>query len=137
MSNVKGKVIIITGASSGIGEATARMLAAQGAKVVMGARRRTDRLNAITTDICTAGGTAEYQALDVTKQGQLREIVEFTQHKFGRKNQGKLSIFPQLVDTRCLLLLRFTVRLIGARKRTQLSESLAALEVNLSSEELT
>ena len=83
MSNVNGKVIIITGASSGIGEATARMLAAQGAKVVLGARR-TDRLESIATDIRAAGGTAEYQALDVTQQGQLAAIVQFTQNKFGR-----------------------------------------------------
>ncbi|WP_366930877.1 SDR family oxidoreductase [Microcoleus sp. bin38.metabat.b11b12b14.051] len=83
MSNVNGKVVIITGASSGIGEATARMLAHRGARVVLGARR-TDRLNAIITDIRAAGGTAEYQVLDVTQQGQLQEIVQFTQNKFGR-----------------------------------------------------
>ncbi|MEG4320012.1 MULTISPECIES: SDR family oxidoreductase [unclassified Microcoleus] len=83
MSNVNGKVVIITGASSGIGEATARMLAHRGAIVVLGARR-TDRLNAIITDIRAAGGTAQYQTLDVTQQGQLKEIVQFTQNKFGR-----------------------------------------------------
>lgn len=53
--NITGKVIVITGASSGMGEATARDLAAQGAKVVLGARRA-DRLDAIVRDITEAGG---------------------------------------------------------------------------------
>jgi NADP-dependent 3-hydroxy acid dehydrogenase YdfG len=83
MLNVENKVVIITGASSGIGEATARLLAKNGAKVVLGARR-TDRLEAITKDICAAGGTAEYQALDVTQRSQLEAIVKFAQSKFDR-----------------------------------------------------
>jgi NADP-dependent 3-hydroxy acid dehydrogenase YdfG len=83
MSNLNGKVVIITGASSGIGEATARLLAKKGAKVVLGARR-IDRLTAITKDIHADGGIAEYQALDVTQRSQLEAIVKFAQNKFDR-----------------------------------------------------
>lgn len=83
MSNLNEKVIIITGASSGIGEATARLLAKNGAKVILGARR-TDRLEAIANSIHADGGIAEYQALDVTQRSQLEAIVQFAQTKFGR-----------------------------------------------------
>jgi NADP-dependent 3-hydroxy acid dehydrogenase YdfG len=83
MSNLNGKVVIITGASSGIGEATARLLAKNGAKVVLGARR-TDRLELITKDIHAEGGIAEYQALDVTQRSQMESIVKFAQTKFDR-----------------------------------------------------
>lgn len=83
MSNVNGKVVIITGASSGIGEATARMLAKNGAKVVLGARRA-DRLETIVKDIDAEGGIAEYQALDVTQRSQLEAIVQLAQSKFER-----------------------------------------------------
>jgi NADP-dependent 3-hydroxy acid dehydrogenase YdfG len=83
MSNLNGKVIIITGASSGIGEATARLLAKNGAKVVLGARR-TDRLELIAKDIRAEGGTVEFQALDVTQRSQLEDFVKFAQTKFDR-----------------------------------------------------
>lgn len=83
MFNVENKVVIITGASSGIGEATARLLAKQGAKVVLGARR-SDRLETIVKEIHHAGGIAEYQTLDVTQLSQLEAIVQFAQHQFGR-----------------------------------------------------
>lgn len=83
MLNVENKVVLITGASSGIGEATARLLAQQGARVVLGARR-TERLEAIAKDIRNAGGTAEYQTLDVTQRSQLEAMVQFAQTKFDR-----------------------------------------------------
>jgi NADP-dependent 3-hydroxy acid dehydrogenase YdfG len=83
MLNVENKVVIITGASSGIGAATARLLAENGARVVLGARR-TDRLEAIVKDIRAGGGTAEYQTLDVTQPNQLEAIVQFAQRKFDR-----------------------------------------------------
>jgi len=83
MLNVEKKVIVITGASSGIGEATAKLLAKHGATVVLGARR-SERLEAIAKEIRTAGGTAEYQTLDVTQRSQLEAIVQFAQSKFGR-----------------------------------------------------
>ncbi len=77
------KVVLITGASSGIGEATARLLAKNGAKVVLGARR-TERLEALVKDIHADGGIAEYLALDVTQRSQMEEIAQFTLSKFGR-----------------------------------------------------
>jgi len=83
MSEVKGKVVAITGASSGIGEAAARLLAAEGAKVVLGARR-TDRLAAIAAEIRKAGGEAEAKALDVTRRDDLAAFVKAAQDRFGR-----------------------------------------------------
>ncbi|MBE9180139.1 SDR family oxidoreductase [Oculatella sp. LEGE 06141] len=83
MLNVEDKVVIITGASSGIGAATAKLLAKHGAKVILGARR-TDRLEAMVKEIHNAGGTAEYQALDVMQRSQLEAIVQLAQNKFGR-----------------------------------------------------
>ncbi|WP_414545499.1 SDR family oxidoreductase [Nostoc sp. CCY0012] len=76
------KVVMITGASSGIGEATARLLAHKGLRVVLGARR-TDRLEAIASEIREKGGVAEYRALDVTNLEDMQAIVEFAKNKFG------------------------------------------------------
>ncbi|MGG6310275.1 SDR family oxidoreductase [Paenibacillus macerans] len=83
MSGINEKVVIITGASSGIGEATARLLAEQGARVVIGARR-VDRLEALASDIRAAGGTIELQPLDVTELDQMQAIVRLAQDRFGR-----------------------------------------------------
>jgi NADP-dependent 3-hydroxy acid dehydrogenase YdfG len=57
MSNITDKVVVITGASSGIGESTAKLLAERGAKVVLGARRL-DRINAVVQEISATGGKA-------------------------------------------------------------------------------
>lgn len=76
------KVVLVTGASSGIGEATARLLAHKGLRVVLGARR-TDRLEAIASEIREKGGVAEYRALDVTNLEDMQAIVEFAENKFG------------------------------------------------------
>lgn len=80
---IKDKVVIITGASSGIGEATARLLASKGARVVLGARRE-DRLKQIADDIRAAGGQAVYQALDVTDPAANEAIVARARAEFGR-----------------------------------------------------
>jgi len=80
---IQDKVVIITGASSGIGEATAKLLASQGAKVVLGARR-TDKLKCIADEITQSGGQAVYQALDVTRQEDNDRIVTLAQDTFGR-----------------------------------------------------
>ena len=79
---IKDKVVIITGASSGIGEATARLLANKGAKVVIGARRE-GKLKQIVSDIESAGGQAAYQELDVTSQSENDTIVRLAKDKFG------------------------------------------------------
>ncbi|MGM3410011.1 SDR family oxidoreductase [Ralstonia holmesii] len=80
---VEGKVIIITGASSGIGAATAKLLASRGAKVVLGARRQ-DKLEALADEIRAAGGEAAYQVLDVTKQADNDAIVKLAKETFGK-----------------------------------------------------
>jgi NADP-dependent 3-hydroxy acid dehydrogenase YdfG len=80
---IKDKVVIIPGASSGIGEATAKLLASQGAKVVLGARRE-DRLKEIADEIGAAGGEAVFQALDVTRQDENDAIVKLAKDRFGK-----------------------------------------------------
>lgn len=77
------KVIAITGASSGIGEATARLLASQGAKVVLGARR-TDRLETLAGEIREAGGVADVRALDVTRMEDVQAFIDFAVELHGR-----------------------------------------------------
>ncbi|MEO3480196.1 SDR family oxidoreductase [Phaeobacter sp. CAU 1743] len=81
--NIQGKVVIITGASSGIGEATAKLLASKGAKVVLGARR-SEKLNAIVEDIVKAGGEAVAQVLDVVNPADNEAIVALAKEKFGK-----------------------------------------------------
>jgi NADP-dependent 3-hydroxy acid dehydrogenase YdfG len=83
MSNVKNKVIAITGASSGIGEAAARFLAAKGAKLVLGARR-IENLKSIADDIRSAGGEVCFTHLDVTQKEQMVDFLQFAQAQFGR-----------------------------------------------------
>jgi NADP-dependent 3-hydroxy acid dehydrogenase YdfG len=80
---IKDKVAIITGASSGIGEATAMLLAKRGVKVVLGARRE-DRLKKIASAIRDEGGEAAYQELDVTKPADNEAIVQLAKDSFGR-----------------------------------------------------
>jgi NADP-dependent 3-hydroxy acid dehydrogenase YdfG len=83
MSGVNGKVVAITGASSGIGEATALELAGRGAAVVLGARR-TDRLNAVAERVRASGGRAEVLAVDVTERVELERMVAAAVERFGR-----------------------------------------------------
>jgi NADP-dependent 3-hydroxy acid dehydrogenase YdfG len=97
MSNNK-KVVLVTGASSGIGEATARTLAANGHQVVLGARR-TDRLEKIVAEIRQAGGTAEFCKLDVADRADVQAFVDFAREKFGRvdvmfNNAGVMPVSP-------------------------------------------
>ena len=83
MSQVSGKSIIITGASSGIGEATAKMLAERGAKLMLAARRA-DKLDKLVAEIEAAGGTAAYQVVDVTKQSQVQALADETLKQYGK-----------------------------------------------------
>ncbi|HJF54278.1 MAG TPA: SDR family oxidoreductase [Limosilactobacillus coleohominis] len=80
---VKGKVVVITGASSGIGEATAKLLAANGAMVMLGARRE-DRLYKIANEINVNGGRADFRTVDVTKPEEVEALVKAAQDNFGK-----------------------------------------------------
>ena len=93
-----GKVVAITGASSGIGEATAIHLAAQGARVVLGARGE-DRLSALADRITSTGGEAVYARTDVTRRADLTRLVAVACERFGRldvliSNAGAMPIGP-------------------------------------------
>jgi NADP-dependent 3-hydroxy acid dehydrogenase YdfG len=83
MSNILNKVVVITGASSGIGEATARLLAQQGAHLILGARR-VERLQQLCLEIQAAGGSAHYQAVDVTQPSEVQALVDFALEQYGR-----------------------------------------------------
>ena len=98
MLNVENKVIAITGASSGIGEATAKLLAEHGAKVVLGARR-TQKLEKIAEEIRNQGNTAEFKAVDVTDREDVKAFIHFAKDKFGRidviyNNAGVMPLSP-------------------------------------------
>ena len=97
-NNIANKVVVITGASSGLGESTARYLAARGAAVVLGARR-TDKLEQIAADIRATGGKAEVVATDVTSKAQVQALIDTAVRVFGRvdvliNNAGLMSIAP-------------------------------------------
>jgi NADP-dependent 3-hydroxy acid dehydrogenase YdfG len=81
MLKVENKVIAITGASSGIGEASAKLLAQNGAKVVLGARR-TEKLEKIVEDIRSSSGIAELKALDVTDRQEMNSFIHFLQARY-------------------------------------------------------
>ena len=83
MDNITGKVIIITGASSGIGAATARLLAAAGARVVLGARR-TAPLQGLAAEITQSGGQAAYARTDVSQRADLAALVGLALERFGQ-----------------------------------------------------
>ena len=95
---ISGKVVAVTGASSGIGEATARHLASLGAAVVLGARR-TDRLDRVVAEITAAGGRAVATRVDVTDAEDLAALVALAVDRFGRldvlvANAGVTRIGP-------------------------------------------
>jgi NADP-dependent 3-hydroxy acid dehydrogenase YdfG len=83
MAGIENKVVAITGASSGIGEATALLLAERGAKVVLGARRL-DRLESLATRITSAGGEAATAVTDVRRREDLSNLVELAGERYGR-----------------------------------------------------
>jgi NADP-dependent 3-hydroxy acid dehydrogenase YdfG len=95
---LEATVALVTGASSGIGEATARVLAARGAKVAIAARRR-ERLDALAAQIASAGGEALVLECDITVEAQARDAVEQTVARFGRldtlvNNAGVMLLGP-------------------------------------------
>ncbi|OIK10717.1 oxidoreductase [Bacillus sp. MUM 116] len=83
MSTIQDRVVIITGASSGIGEATAKDLATKGAKVVLAARRE-ERLQKLQEEIQKNGGQAIYKVTDVTSHEQMEELAEYALKEFGK-----------------------------------------------------
>ena len=96
--NIEGKVVVITGASSGLGEATARHLAQNGAIVILGARR-TDRIEALANEITRQGGKAFAVTVDVIKLDQVKKLVDTAVEKFGRidvmlNNAGLMPLAP-------------------------------------------
>jgi NADP-dependent 3-hydroxy acid dehydrogenase YdfG len=98
MTTELDKVVLITGASSGIGEAAARLLGAAGARVMLGARR-TERLERLAGEIEAAGGQAAFQRLDVTERGSVEAFVAAAAERFGRvdvlvNNAGVMPLSP-------------------------------------------
>jgi NADP-dependent 3-hydroxy acid dehydrogenase YdfG len=101
--NIAGKIVVITGASSGLGESTARLLAAQGAKVVVGARRM-DRIDTVVREITAGGGEALGVKTDVTERKDVEALVQTALKRFDRvdaivNNSGIMPIAP-LVERR-------------------------------------
>lgn len=95
---IDGKVVAITGASSGIGEATASLLAERGAKLVLGARNP-DRLDAVAARISATGGEAVTKATDVSSRGDLMEFVSLATETYGQldvlvSNAGIMPVSP-------------------------------------------
>ena len=98
MMGIKDKVILITGASSGIGAALAIELAAAGARVVIGARRK-DGLKALAAEIDASGGTVRYHAVDVTSRSDVVAFAAAAEADFGRidvlvNNAGVMPLSP-------------------------------------------
>ncbi|MEH1870008.1 SDR family oxidoreductase [Nostoc sp.] len=98
MSLIQNKVVIITGASSGLGEATAKRLAASGAKLMLAARRE-DRLKDLVAAIAKLGGTATYQVTDVTDRSQVEALAKETLSTYSRidvliNNAGLMPLSP-------------------------------------------
>ena len=96
--NKMGKIVLITGASSGIGEGTARVLAAGGYRVVLGARR-TDRLEAIAKEIEQDGGAVRHRRLDVADRDDMEAFAAFAESEFGGidvlvNNAGVMPLSP-------------------------------------------
>ena len=98
----KSKVVVITGASSGIGEATACLLAKQGNKVVLGARRE-EKLKKIVSNISADGGEAVYQLVDVTNANEQEALAQKAMETYGKidvwiNNAGVMPLSLMIED---------------------------------------
>lgn len=95
-NNFSGKVVVITGASSGLGEAAARQLSREGADLALGARR-VDKLDALVKELKTAGGRAFALRTDVTKFNEVKALVDATVKTYGRVDViiNNAGVMPQ------------------------------------------
>src|SRR6218665_2848974 len=98
MKTLENKIVLVTGASSDIGEATARLLADQGATLVLGARR-TEKLQLIADELQAKGAKVVFKALDVTQKDSVNAFVAYAQQTFGRvdvliNNAGVMPLSP-------------------------------------------
>jgi NADP-dependent 3-hydroxy acid dehydrogenase YdfG len=96
--NIAGKIVVITGASSGLGEATARFLSAQGASVVLAARR-VDRIQTLANELISNGAKALAVATDVTSFDQVKKLADRSVQSYGRidvmiNNAGLMPLSP-------------------------------------------
>ena len=96
--NIENKVVVITGASSGLGEATAYHLASMGAKIILGARRE-DKLKTIVEKIKSSGAEADYLVTDVSKEDSVKALVQKAVDTYGRldvmiNNAGLMALAP-------------------------------------------
>jgi NADP-dependent 3-hydroxy acid dehydrogenase YdfG len=111
-NNIEGKVVVITGASSGLGEAAARLLSAEGAIVVLGARRA-DRIESLADELTRNGGKALAVTTDVTDYDQVKKLVDAAVQSYGRVDvmlnnaglmphspleRGKINDWDQMID---------------------------------------
>lgn len=98
MMGVEGKVVVITGASSGLGEAAARLLADEGAMVVLGARRE-DRIRALVEELTRRGDKALAVPTDVSRRDEVKRLVDSAVEVYGRidvliNNAGLMPLSP-------------------------------------------
>jgi NADP-dependent 3-hydroxy acid dehydrogenase YdfG len=95
-NNIEGKVVVITGASSGLGEASARYLSTQGATVVLGARRH-DRIESLARELTARGGKATAVTTNVTDRQQVKKLVDAAVQAYGRIDViiNKAGLMPQ------------------------------------------
>src|SRR2546425_751078 len=104
-NNIERKVVVITGASGGLGEAAARLLSAQDASVVLGARRL-DRIRSLAEELTGRGGKALAVATDVTRRDQVERLVDEAVRTFGRidvmiNNAGLTQQYIRRPSMRC------------------------------------
>ena len=105
MSEITEKVVIITGASSGLGEATARRLAKNGARLMLAARRE-DRLKDLVADLQKDGGVAKYQVTDISDRSEVEQLVQATKEAYGKidvlvNNAGLMPLSPLAATSGC------------------------------------